>query len=93
MMISGFFRIARAIATRCFSPPDSLIAALTNEGVVLLLHGLDEVVRVGCASGSAHVVNACARPGKGDVLADAVVETGPRLAAPRPSGLARCACW
>ena len=33
--IGGFFRNARAIAMRCFSPPDSFSAALADEGVVL----------------------------------------------------------
>ena len=52
----GFFRMARAIATRCFSPPESFRPALAHHGVVLRGQAHDEIVDVRGARRRDHFV-------------------------------------
>jgi hypothetical protein len=53
--ICGFLRIARAMATRCFSPPESLRPALADRGVVAVGQAGDEVMDVRGARGGDHL--------------------------------------
>ena len=72
--IGGFFSSVRAIATRCFSPPDELEAALADHGVVALGRGGDEVVDVRRARRRLDLGAARAGAAVGDVVFDRVVE-------------------
>ena len=70
----GSFRSTRAIATRCFSPPESFEPALADLGVVAVGQARDEVVDLGDCAAASTSAWARSRAAIGDVGADRVVE-------------------
>ncbi len=74
MRMRGSFRIVRAIATRCFSPPGQLQAALAHPRVVPVRQAQDEVMHLRQPRRLLDLGLAGAGPAIGDVVADRVVE-------------------